>query len=75
MTLINHIRNLLTGFSKINISFRSDGDMVLLTEILHGNADTGLLKTKLISDINRTDNGFLLAEDENCLQLVLSGFI
>ena len=33
------------------------------------------LKTKLISDINRTDNGFLLAEDENCLQIVLSGFI
>ena len=36
---IDHIRNLLSGIRQIDEALFGDSDVILFTEILHGNAD------------------------------------
>ena len=37
---VDHVRNLFSGIREIDEAFLDDSDMILLPQILHGNADS-----------------------------------
>ena len=45
-------------------------DMAAVAEILHGHADAGLGKSKLIGDIDGTDVWLIQTEDQYGLQII-----
>ena len=40
MTFIDHISDLLAGWSQVDIAFFGNCDVILFAEIFHGNTDT-----------------------------------
>lgn len=52
VAFVDHFRNLATGIGQIDETGVRHRNLVLLTKILHGDADTGFLETEFIGNIN-----------------------
>ena len=63
------------GLGQCDIAFRGYLDVTALPELFHGNADAGLLEIQLIGDVHRADNGMLLAQDQDRLQIIFGGLV
>lgn len=69
MPLIDHLRDRFSLIGKINVSGVGYSDLILFPQILHGDADAGLLKIQLIGDVHGADDRKLLTQYQNRLQI------
>ena len=69
MALINLFCNFKSAFRQMDVSFRADGNITVLTKILHCHADAWLLKVHLIGDVDRAHVALSLIHISNNIRM------
>ena len=69
MPLVDHLRDRSPLIGKINVSGVSHSDLIPFPQMLHGDADAGLLEIQFIGDVHGADDRKLLTQYQNRLQI------
>ena len=75
VTVVDPAGNGHAAFIERDQSFGIHGDIAVFPQLLHGDADAGLGVAQLVDDINGAHMPAPLLQNQNGLQIVLSGFV